>query len=109
MISNPPSDATDPEEWRQYFKDSFDAHVTTCTVAVDNDLLVRTLVERREKLKLLRSKLKPGTPLDTLSLSRIAAEYERRRGSWKRFLGQIIPDVPELYGRLAALNIKAQG
>ena len=47
IINNPPDDATDPEEWKEYFKAAFDAHVTGCTVAVDNDILVRTLVERR--------------------------------------------------------------
>lgn len=49
IINNPPSDATDPAEWREYFKVAFDAHVTGCTVAVDNDILVKTLVERRGK------------------------------------------------------------
>mmetsp|Transcript_35507 Transcript_35507/g.71980 ORF Transcript_35507/g.71980 Transcript_35507/m.71980 type:complete len:256 (-) Transcript_35507:3885-4652(-) len=30
VIANPPPDATDPEEWKGFFADKFDAHVTVC-------------------------------------------------------------------------------
>jgi hypothetical protein len=93
IIDNPPPDATDPEEWKvcgiidaivdvlgcepltltwimvakEYFRTAFDAQVTACTIAVDNDILVRTLVERRGKLgaQLERLSAKKMQPLDT--------------------------------------------
>ncbi|CAB9522978.1 protease [Seminavis robusta] len=110
MISNPPADARDPEEWKQFFEEAFeDAHVTTCTVAVDNDLLVKTLVERRECMKALKSQLPPGTRLDTLTLARVSAESERNRKGFEKMIIPFFPGVPELYGRVASLNIKCQG
>lgn len=30
VIANPPNDATDPAEWKNFFADKFDAHVTVC-------------------------------------------------------------------------------
>jgi hypothetical protein len=34
VITNPPHDANDPEEWRKFFHDNFNgAHTTTCTIA----------------------------------------------------------------------------
>ncbi|CAB9498796.1 protease [Seminavis robusta] len=39
VIENPPADARDPEEWKNFFKTAFDAHVTACTVVVNNDRL----------------------------------------------------------------------
>ena len=76
VIHNPPGDATDPDEWRKFFLDAFDARVTACTIAVDNDLLVRALVERREILRQVEMSLEPGTSLDILTLAGIAAEEE---------------------------------
>jgi hypothetical protein len=110
VIENPPGDATDPEEWRKFFYDNYDgAQVTACTIAVDNDLLVRSLVERREKLRQIEMSVEPGTSLDTLTLARIAAKEERER----RFVGQLLasvsPGIPELFARLVVLTAKVQG
>ena len=109
VIANPPGDATDPEEWHLFFRAAFDAHVTACTVAVDNDLLVRSLVERREKLRQIEMLVEPGTPLDTLTLAGIAAKQERERKFFGHLLALIVPGIPELFARLTVLTAKVQG
>lgn len=110
VISNPPGDATDPAEWHNFFRDAFDgAHVTACTVAVDNDLLVRSLVERREKLRRIEMMLEPGTSLDTLTLAGIAAKQERERRFFGHLLARLSPGIPELFSRLTVLTAKVQG
>ena len=110
VIENPPGDATDPEEWRKFFFDQFDgAQVTACTVAVDNDLLVRSLVERREKLGQIQMMVEPGTSLDQLTLAGIAAKEERERRMLGRWMAALSPGVPELFARVVVLNAKVQG
>jgi hypothetical protein len=110
VIANPPGDATDPEEWHVFFRDAFDgAHVTACTVAVDNDLLVRSLVERREKLRQIEMLVEPGTPLDTLTLAGIAAKKERERKFFGHLMALVVQGIPELFARLTVLTAKVQG
>lgn len=58
-IDNPPADAYDPEEWRDFFS-NFGAHVTCCTVAIDNERLTYKLVARRKLLSELEMLLPPG-------------------------------------------------
>jgi hypothetical protein len=110
IISNPPGDATDPQEWHDFFRDAFEgAHVTACTVAVDNDLLVRSLVERRERLRQIEMMLDPGTSLDTLTLAGIAAKKERDRRFWGHLWAKVSPGIPEHFARLTVLTAKVQG
>ncbi len=58
-ISNPPPDASDPEEWKQFFESNFNCNVAVCTVDVENDNIVQLLVKRREILQQLQLLL-PG-------------------------------------------------
>ena len=109
QISNPPEDATDPKEWHEYFKSAFNAHVTGCTVAVDNDILVRTLVERREKMRVLELMVEPGTKLDIVTLAGIAAKEERGRTFFQRLVAMVSPGIPEIFARMAVLTSKVQG
>jgi hypothetical protein len=110
VIDNPPGDAYNPEEWRKFFFDNFDeAQVTVCTIAVDNDLLVRTLVERRETLRKIEMSVEPGTSLDTLTLARIAAKQENERRFVGRVMAAVVPGIPELFSRLVVLAAKVQG
>lgn len=109
-ITNPPSDATDPEEWRRFFFERCDgAQVTVCTVAVDNDFLIRTLVERRELLRRMQNALEPGLAMSNLKLAYLAAKMERERNWFGRFLALLLPGIPEFYARYVALNAKVQG
>lgn len=109
VITNPPKDAYEPDEWRAYFMENFQAYVTVCTVGVDNDLLVNSLVERREKLKRIENSVEPGTSLDIMNLGLIAAKQEEKRGPVARFLAKLAPGIPELVQRVVVLNSKIQG
>lgn len=79
------------------------------TVGLDNDLLVRSLVERREILEKLKMRLEPGASMDVLNLARIAAEAESKRRAVDYIIAILAPGLPELFGRLAVLNAKIQG
>jgi len=49
QITNPPSDATNPDEWKSFFQQS-GANVVGVTITLDNQELERALVQRRECL-----------------------------------------------------------
>jgi hypothetical protein len=108
-IMNPPSDAVNPEEWRAFFKDNFDAHATVVTIALDNDPLIRALKERRECLRRIELNLEPGTSLDILTLAKIAAEVETSRRFWGKAFAILFKGIPEYFGRMAELEAKIKG
>ena len=109
-IKNPPPDAFDPEEWRKFFRDRCNgAHATSVTIALDNDLLVRTLLERRECLRRIELLVEPGTALDALSLARLAAQIDKRRSKFARFKARFAGGVPELFGKIASLDARIEG
>lgn len=108
-ISNPPADATEPEEWKEFFESRFGGHLTCCTVTIDNDLLVKALAERRGVLFDIEEKLKDGATINTLTLSELGAKIEQGRGSVGRAKSRIAPGIPELVGRLTVLNARIQG
>ena len=65
-VHNPPDDAHDPEEWKNFFNNltkDCEMHVTTCTVALNNDELLSSLGERREVLAKLKNAL-PDTDIN---------------------------------------------
>lgn len=109
VVWNPPEDATEPEEWRDFFESRFSGHVTCCTVTIDNDLLVKTLAERREVITMLDEKIREGSMLNTMKLSEISAQIEYGRTFFGNLKGRISPGIPELTGRLTVLNAKIQG
>eukprot|EP00977_Amphora_coffeiformis_P013122 scaffold3376_cov151-Amphora_coffeaeformis.AAC.2 len=110
VVENPPGDATNPKEWKKFFYDNFEgAHTTAITIAVDNDLLVRSLVQRREVLREIEMQVEPGTSMDTLTLAGIAAKEERSRRFLGRLMAMVIPGVPELFAKLVVLTSKVQG
>lgn len=76
---------------------------------MDNDLLVRTLVERREILRSIENSLEPGASMSNLSLAYTAAKLERERNWLGRLLVPLSPGIPEFYARYVALNAKVQG
>jgi hypothetical protein len=105
-----PEDATDPEEWRSFFLDNLGcAHVVAVTVAVDNDELVKKLVERREAMKKLELLLEPGTPLEMNTLAGIAAKVDRERGAFESLMNVVVPGIPELFRRVVILTIDIRG
>ncbi|KAL7539204.1 hypothetical protein ACHAXR_009091 [Thalassiosira sp. AJA248-18] len=108
-IYNPPGDATEPEEWKEFFESRFGGHLTCCTVTIDNDLLVKALAERREALFDIEEKLKEGATINTLTLSELAAKIEHGRHFFGRLKSRLSPGIPEMVGRLTVLNARIQG
>lgn len=78
VIKNPPDDAWDPEEWKEFLEGALRTEaggkfekgqeVRICTVDVDNERAIHHLVERRDVLRRLEIALPLDTPLDTKSL-----------------------------------------
>jgi len=108
-ISNPPGDATEPEEWKEFFESRFSGHVTCCTVTIDNDLLVKALAERREVVFEIEEKIKEGVSFNTMTLAELAAKIEHHRSLAERIKSRVSPGIPELVGRLTVLNARIQG
>ena len=109
QITNPPAEAKDPEEWQRYFNEKCDGvQVTICTCAVHNDLLVQTLVERRERIRYMQG-IQPDISLDYIDLARISAEIWRERGFLQRLIAMIRPGIPEHFSRLVLLDMKVGG
>lgn len=79
------------------------------TVAVDNDDLVKNVVERRESMKMLELLLEPGTVLEMNNLAGIAAKVDRERGAFASFMSFIVPGIPELFRRVVILTIAIRG
>mmetsp|Transcript_9917 Transcript_9917/g.16467 ORF Transcript_9917/g.16467 Transcript_9917/m.16467 type:complete len:1175 (-) Transcript_9917:117-3641(-) len=109
VIKNPPELASDPDEWKHYFESTFRAKVTLVTIGLNNDLLVRTLVQRREALRRLELALDPGISLDVLSLAKISSKIEHDRNSLQWLVHLFIPGIPELFARLTVLTARVQG
>ena len=98
--------AKDPDEWHRFFKENFGARVTVCTCAVENDLLLHTLVERRECLRNIELLLEPGESNDELNIARKAALIERDRSFFARMLALVSKGIPEYYARMVSLSGK---
>ena len=109
-ILNPPHDAVDADEWFKFFYENFEgAHATSITIALDNDLLVRALVARREAMKKIELHVEPGTSLDTLTLARLSAETSRKRNVLGRFFASLSPGIPEYFCKIAELEAQIKG
>lgn len=108
-VFNPPADATEPEEWKEFFESRFGGHLTCCTVTIDNDLLVKALAERRDVLSDIEEMIDDDVNLSTLTLSQRAAKIEHGRLFLGRIQSILSPGVPELVDRLTVLNARIQG
>jgi len=119
QVDNPPFEAKDHDEWKEYFERiSGGERVLVCTIGLDNDKLVRALVERRDRLQQLSQKL--GVKclpknIDMVRMSRISAEIEERRSIYKAFAVLVFYsfgiyiDVPAIVQRIVVLNAKIRG
>lgn len=61
-VVNPPKDAREGAEWRNFFEQF--GHVTCCTVTLDNEELIAALVSRRELLNQLANLQPAGVVMD---------------------------------------------
>ena len=81
---NPPNDARDPEEWKSFFKDTFDEiEVRAVTIALDNEELIKALVLRRKLILKLRNKLPLREDFDHDDLPKLVKECAPVPG-WKK-------------------------
>lgn len=64
LVRNPPPNAYDPDEWRTFFQQFAHKQVSCVTVALNNDELVRKLIERRKQEHALQLMLPEGTDMD---------------------------------------------
>jgi len=83
-IKNPPKDAIDPEEWREFFLPFSEKFVNSCTIVINNEELVKALVVRRILLKELKNLLPPGIDIESDSWKRNFLQQEPP--AWKRWL-----------------------
>jgi len=92
QISDPPPDAFDPEEWKSFFSQKFGndnvAEVVAVTIALDNEKLIRTLVERRRAIQNIKALLKPGIQLDHTILEEMLdqSRVDSSVSTWKEYL-----------------------
>ena len=101
VISNPPPDAKDPQEWKDFFESHYDdVDVTCCTVGLNNAPLLQALVTRRELLQRIRFKLPIGAKLDPASLGKTVLEIKRQRNCIQKVLAKFSGGVPEWYYRM---------
>jgi hypothetical protein len=103
-INNPPPDANDSKEWERYFRKKFGVLVTVCTIIMDNDLLVKKLVERREILQKIKSKVGPTVSFDIDQLTKVSSEIESKRNNLNRVCAKLFKGVPELVEYVKALD-----
>jgi len=78
-VLNPPPDAKDPDEWRDFFDKYTNEgdQITTVTVALDNENLINKLATRRVYQNYLRMKLPPDTDFSDEDALTLAIEKHR--------------------------------
>lgn len=99
-VNNPPPDATNPHEWRQFFNQyacDQGKGVVLVTIALNNANLIRALVQRRRNLKALSNLLPLGTDMtDRPTLLNLVVLSEN---SWLATLtcGLLQPNIRQLW------------
>jgi hypothetical protein len=106
VVKNPPPDAYDPQEWRDFFTQFADKQVTAVTIALDNDVLLRKLIERRIHMDNLRKMLPKGTEMENEDLVRSAVAHltlemeSEPKGCITRLLQTLVVPFLNLIGML---------
>jgi hypothetical protein len=77
-VKNPPPDAVNVDEWRDFFQTYADKQVTCITIALNNEQLIRKLITRRIFRNQLRVKLPKGLDLDDEDALRVAVDQFTR-------------------------------
>jgi hypothetical protein len=108
-ISNPPPDALDPEEWRQFFLRYADNKrgVVMVTIAIDNAPLLKALIRRRQKLQQLAYMLPPGTDMtDSIQVWNLI--FTTARKPWLSYL-YLATDATKLWHDVQQLEEEIRG
>ena len=93
-ISNPPPDAKDEKEWRDFF--SRFGHVSSITIAYDNEALLYKLLARRKLVLKLEQIMPPGVEVDPQNINKAVGQAQPVSWYWK------------LYGMLDGETIQKQ-
>jgi hypothetical protein len=95
VVKNPPKDAYNPDDWRDFFQQFGDSQVTCVSVALNNDIMLRKLIARREARHALEIQLPKGTDMDDEDLVRtlVAQLVRDQEAEPKGCLGSIISCV----------------
>jgi hypothetical protein len=81
-VKNPPPDAYDPEQWRDFFSQFADKSVTLVCIHLNNEVMLEKLTQRRVHRDHLRRLLPKGTDMDDEDIVRAAVdEHIRQRDS----------------------------
>lgn len=78
LVKNPPADALDPEEWRDFFEQFSEKQVTVVTIHLNNEEMLKKLYMRRVHRDNLRRLLPKGTDLDDEDAVRVAVDTHVR-------------------------------
>lgn len=100
VVNNPPPDAVDPDEWKDFFEKFADKGVTLITVALDNEQLLKKLVQRRMEIKKLKHMFLRSVEhvnfddeADVIAAVDMSRRYrlgeEERRNCFQRILGNV--------------------
>ena len=104
IVKNPPKDAYNPDDWRDFFTQFCEKQVTCVTVALNNDQLLWKLTLRRIYRNQLRMQLPKSTDLEDEDLVRAAvAQVEREwetepKGCIMRLIECLIFPILNLFG-----------
>lgn len=99
-VVNPPKDARNVQEWRDFFERF--GHVTCCTVALDNEELIASLVARRELLAKLENLQPAGVVMDRNDIDR--AVKTAQAVPWYYKLAGYVMDAETLQKEIVKLN-----
>lgn len=72
VVQDPPADAYDPDEWHAFFSQFAAKQVTAITIALNNETLLRKLIDRRRHRQNLKLMLPKGTNMNDVDELHIA-------------------------------------
>lgn len=99
-VENPPFDAKNPDEWRDFFSQFGD--VTFCSITLDNENLVKTLVQRRKLMLQIEYLLRPGVKFDKNNLDGMVEQCYPVSWWQKWFL--LASDAPTLLKKIRKME-----
>lgn len=99
-VTNPPGDATDINEWRDFFEQVGCGHVTCCTVALDNEELTHALIERRALLNSIEVLITNGKHFNKFNLDQAVKDSSKL--TW--WQSKIYDPAETIFNRICALD-----
>mmetsp|Transcript_29490 Transcript_29490/g.44646 ORF Transcript_29490/g.44646 Transcript_29490/m.44646 type:complete len:879 (+) Transcript_29490:123-2759(+) len=98
-VFNPPKDAYDPDEWKEFFEQY--GKVDSVTVVLNNEKLVKVLVARRKLAQDIRLMLESGKKFDQTDLESMIEHCKEKKQEKARKLLEKIHELEEKAKELA--------